>query len=933
MLPTLLAPLLLTTAPTPLAPTQEPPIPFGDPPHLAWTEPWSEGTEHDPSIPTFDTFLGAPAGTRLAQGNQIRAAFEAWAELSPRMQLFEHGVTHEGRPLYHAVVASEANVERLDQLLADQQTFADPRREGAADLIESRPAFAWMGYSIHGDETSGADAAPVLAWHLIAGTSDDVTAILDEVVVVIDPNMNPDGRARTLAQVEQMSGYVVDIDHASMQRGRWPYGRGNHYLFDMNRDWIAGIAPETRGRWKAVRRYWPQVFVDGHEMGPLETFLTYPQAEARHPQLPDTLLDWQGRFADDLGRAFDSFGWGYYTREWADGWGPFYSDAWGSLTGAVGILYEQARGSGKPVRRASGEIVPYREAVHGQFVASVANLRTLAENRVAIRRDYFEARRAAIGAGAEEDVFVIRPSGDGDARVARLLAILDAQGIEYGRNSGTLTDAVDQLGNEAESLELEDVVTVSLAQPQGRLASAFLAFDPRLPKQYVDRERADLERDGDGNIYDTTAWDLGRALDLECWWGRFSAPDGSNRGESNDRGGVALAAPSIGWAIHGDRDQAVSVAARLMELGVRVKVSDRGFVATMREGRREVKLSRGSLFIARHENDGVTDLDGRVRSVRDELEVDLIELRTQRAPDLQQPDLGGGYFTLLERPRVAILSNSPVQPDAFGHLWRHLDVELGVPHTMLDAQAFGSYDLRRYNVLILPPGDLSGFLGDHSEALDRWVAGGGTLIACGSAAASVATEELGLSAVRRHRDVLAEVPIYREQAQLAFGTERWNGSEKDLYEDWIDAEGGQLALASELENVEGLERQDEWARRFAPSGVILRGLVDERHWLTFGCRAELPVFYEGSQVLRTMGAAPIRFSARGIVRLSGLLWPEARDRLAWGAWCTVERHGAGQVILFASNPVFRGYWLGTARVFANAVVYGPGLGASAPIPR
>ena len=67
------------------------------------------------------------------------------------------------------------------------------------------------------------------------------------------------------------------------------------------------------------------------------------------------------------------------------------------------------------------------------------------------------------------------------------------------------------------------------------------------------------------------------------------------------------------------------------------------------------------------------------------------------------------------------------------------------------------------------------------------------------------------------------------------------------------------------------------------------------------------------------------------LRLGGLLWPEARARLADSAWLTVERKGHGQIVLFTDPPAYRGYQLATARLFANAVVLGPGLGADQPV--
>ena len=145
----------------------------------------------------------------------------------------------------------------------------------------------------------------------------------ERLVVVIDPVMNPDGRERIISMVEQSAGYTPNLDHESMHRGRWPYGRGNHYLFDMNRDWMAGTQPETRGRWQAVQSFHPQLLVDAHEMSSLDTFLFYPQAEPLNPHLPPRHLFWQRAYAEGAARAFDAWGWSYYTREWADGWAPF----------------------------------------------------------------------------------------------------------------------------------------------------------------------------------------------------------------------------------------------------------------------------------------------------------------------------------------------------------------------------------------------------------------------------------------------------------------------------------------------------------------------------------------------------------------------------------------------------------------------------------
>jgi len=115
-----------------------------------------------------------------------------------------------------------------------------------------------------------------------------------------------------------------------------------------------------------------------------------------------------------------------------------------------------------------------------------------------------------------------------------------------------------------------------------------------------------------------------------------------------------------------------------------------------------------------------------------------------------------------------------------------------------------------------------------------------------------------------------------------------------------------------------------------PVGVILKASTDAHSWLTFGTRREMPVPFGGRSVLLSAGDVPVRIAGRQDLRLGGLVWPEARERLANSAWLARHRMGYGQVLLFAHSPVFRGSWAGTARLFGNAAILGPGLGASQP---
>ncbi|MCC7011611.1 MAG: hypothetical protein IT454_03530 [Planctomycetes bacterium] len=923
------------------------------PPEHVYAREFFPGTSYDASISTPDELLGFRLGHQPAHHAQVLDCWRTWARQSKRVKLETYGWTHEGRELVCGIVASAANLERLDAILERIGKLADPRQLAAGEaqgLIRDTPALAWLGYSIHGDEMSGVDGGLALAHHLIAGTSSDVTQILERVVVVIDPMQNPDGRERFLSMLLQSAGATAVLDGEALSHGRWPGGRGNHYLFDMNRDWIGGIAPETRGRWKVVQRFHPQLFVDAHEMGRDDSYLFYPQADPINPHLPQRLVAWQQRYAADIARAFDAYGWSYYTREWADGWGPFYSDSWGSLNGAIGILYEQARYNGQTVKLQSGEIATYREAAHHQAVASLANITTLANNREEVLRDY--ARQRALDTFGVDDpslagrtpaqppferpIFVLRP-GANATRAAWLWTTLREQGIEIETADGAkLDDVVSSWGNASATLELEGALWIVRGlQPQGAMARAFLEFDTRYPRAELERERKSLETKGDSKIYDTTAWNFAHALGLEAW--RCAAVSATRAAQApQPRQGVVVAPPEpaahvYGWIVDGVDDGSVEFAARAMQLGLKLNVADEPFESAGR------KFARGSILVRGHENG--PDAAQLVARAAQAAAVTACATNSARAPGVGH-DLGGQHFLLLETPRVALLSNAPVSNQAFGHMWHFLDRELGLPVSLLDAQELSSYDLRRYNVIVIPPaGALGAVLDPAADALRAWVHSGGTLIAAGSSATALCAPDGGLSSVRERGDVLDKLEEYLFAGRREM---RAGSSAIDVGAVWDGVSATPTATeaappakseqAPARDSDPDVQREERWRRRFAPQGVFLRAHVRTDHWLTAGADDQLPVFFDGAQSLwsRSPASTVVRCAAAPEVRLSGLLWPEARERLAESAYLTVERSGHGQVILFAAQPGFRGFHWATARLFANAVVIGPGAGTNPP---
>ena len=621
LLSTVWLPAVLAFAPTlPTLPTLPSgqdsfqPIPQGDHDGHEYRVEFFPGASYAGGVTDPAVRLGQPVGTRLAKHGEILGLFRTWASESDRLIVGTHGRTYEGRELIHAIVTSPENHARLADLQRANARLADPRGLSDAEanrLMESTPAVAYMGYSIHGDETSGADASLSLAYHLLASDDAETLALLKDLIVVIDPQMNPDGRARIVGMVEQNAGYRANLDIGSMARGRWPYGRGNHYLFDMNRDWMAGVAPETRARWKLLGEWLPQLFVDAHEMSGLDTFLMYPQAAPRHPALPERLLHWQGVFADAHGAAFDREGWGYYTREWADAWYPGYSDAWGSFQGAIGMLYEQGSNRGQPLRREGGEVVTYREAVHGQVVASWSNLKTLRENRVAVRRDQFEHRQRQMQPSEGVDQVVFAVPTRGGSRVAEWVQRLRQQGIEvFAAQGGERLQDVrwSHGGVGGEQIAEPGTLIIPLAQPQGALVRCYFELDPRIDRDTLQEERDQLDRGEGTRLYDVTAWDLLRQYDLVGGWATCGAELGEPVAATygSQVGGVsfpteATEGMAYAYVVEGQDDRLLRFAARAMERGLVLHVADEPFTPNVGDGQRPL-YSRGSLLLRLHEN-------------------------------------------------------------------------------------------------------------------------------------------------------------------------------------------------------------------------------------------------------------------------------------------------------------------------------------------
>lgn len=837
---------------------------------LISTNEFFPGVKYRPEVPRQEAIVGFAPGLRAATHGEIEQCLRAWTNAAPdRTRLVEYARSHENRALYYIIISCPNNMRRLAEIQRGLATLGDPRKvseAAASELISSLPAVAWIGFTIHGDETEGSDAALALIYHLIAADDPDVTQLLERVVVIIDPLMNPDGRERFVKMIAEHRGTSPNLDDQSMLHdGYWPWGRGNHYLFDLNRDLLWCVHPETRGRVREIASWNPQLLVDAHGMGPQETHLFSPPREPINNNVPKGKLEWSEKFARDQAKAFDRHGLLYYTGEWHEEWYPGYTDAWASLRGAIGVLYEQARVAEDGVRRPEGRILSYRESMQHHLIGAMANLATLNKNRRALLEHFYRTRKTAVDPNGPyaNRTFAVLPSPN-RSRLYRLIDLLRQQGFELytAEYEFTAPKATDQLGREIKQRVIPaGSLLIPNRQPLGHLLASMLEFDPRMSQCALEEERKELLSKGRSKLYDTTAWNVTMFYGLEALMLHMELPHCAVElpaefpAQTHTTHRPAPSSP-VAFVFDGADDASVTAAARLMERGVQVRVAEKPFQLDGRD------FSRGSVVVTRLDNRSFQgDLTKVINDVASETGLIAVPVSTGFGKG-EMPDLGGQYFQRLEPPRIALLTRGTVSATDYGSIWFTIDHKLGIRHSHIDE--VGRFDLSRYNVLVIPDARLSGSLTGMVANLKEWVKNGGTLIAIASSTSLVTPEKAEFSKVRQLPDVLGKLPEYELVVLREWLAQ--NGEFPPAEAVWAHLATPGLRYPWQI--IDGphpdekeLRKRDSWQSIFMPQGALVAGRVDTNHWLTFGCGQWLPILV-GRQPILMAGdgvEAPIRY--------------------------------------------------------------------------
>ena len=236
-----------------------------------YVSPWVSYVPQSKIVPSpeklFGRIMGAPG--ELAGTEKAYAYARALAAASPRVRVFTIGHSEEGRDIVMIAIADEAGIRDLDRLKAATAALADPRKtdKAAAEklIATSRPIY-YFNAALHSDETGSTEAVLELAYRLAVSELPMIQRIRQQMVVLINPISNPDGRDK---MVDWFYRYLKGkTDRSTLPRQSPPYW--SKYTFvDINRDTHQQTHETTKAVHHMFHEWHPTVVHDLHEGSPL----------------------------------------------------------------------------------------------------------------------------------------------------------------------------------------------------------------------------------------------------------------------------------------------------------------------------------------------------------------------------------------------------------------------------------------------------------------------------------------------------------------------------------------------------------------------------------------------------------------------------------------------------------------------------------------
>lgn len=819
--------------------------------------------DYDPAVPTPEQALGWRFGEWHLHHHELVGYLQRLAELSDRIELEEYARSHGRRPLLCLKITAPANHTRLEAIRKAHVARVESAQP--AGVPADAPVVVWMGYGVHGNEPSASNAAVLLAYHLAAARDAATLELLEKSVILLEPCLNPDGFERfadwtNSHRGRRPSGHRADREH---QEG-WPNGRSNYYWFDLNRDWLPAVHPESQGRLRLFHDWQPNLVTDYHEMGNVNRSYFFQPGIAKmvHPLTPEENQSLTERMAQEHARALDAIGSLYYTGESYDdyyiGKGSTYPD----VNGSVGVLFEQASSRGHHQETEHGRLT-FAFTIRNQLATSLSSLRSalvLRPELLAYQQAFYrEALAEAAAAKVQAHVF----SAPGDpSRLQAFQELLARHRIQSHRPA-------EDVRADGRTFRAAESLVVPVRQRQFKLIQA--TFETRTEF-------------ASSNFYDVSAWHLPSAYGL-VGAELPTVPAAAKQPQFKMVGALNGADPAYAYVFSWEARQAPRALFRLLEAKVRCWAATRRFTTA---GDPRLTWPQGSIVVpvGVQESLSAADLRELMQTIARDDGLQVQALATGYHGSV--PDLGSPSFRPVRLDGVLLVTGPGVTSTLAGEVWHQFDQVWQTPLVMAEASQLSSTLLADVSAVILAGASFSALPTGARSALQGWVERGGRLISLGSATGSLATQ------------------------------------------DWCKVELAKAApeaVAKDRPTQQALPYDEADERRTARelNGVIVEAVFDRTHPLAWGLgdRPRIQLMRDGTTFLKPASSSylnPLQYTDKPLV--SGSASKENLAALQGTTPLQVRVVGSGRVLLFTDNPVFRGHWLGTEKLLANALFFG-----------
>jgi Zinc carboxypeptidase len=422
--------------------------------------PWISYVPASSSVPSprafFGRIMGAPG--ELVNAEKAYAYCRALAAASPRVRVFTIGKSEEGREIILMAIADEKGIANLDRLKAATASLADPRKTNLAAagalMNQARPIY-YFNAALHSDETGSTESVLELAYRLAVSDQPMVRRIRENLVVLINPVSNPDGRDK---QVEWFYRYLKGkTDRDTLPRQAPPYW-GKYVYVDINRDAHQLTQAPTQAVARMFFDWHPTIIHDLHEAVPL--LMTWNGTGPYNPHVdPITFSEFLALSFYEI-QTMTGMGMpGVSTWDFGEGFAELFLDSVAMNHNSIGRGFETfGNGSAETMKRSLREEAVSREwfrplppskeeflwsardNVNYNETGMLAALDYTAANAQKFLHDFYEKGLHSYHAGLDEAPYgFVIPADQGDPeRVAQLVARLMSQHIEVSRAKSPL---------------------------------------------------------------------------------------------------------------------------------------------------------------------------------------------------------------------------------------------------------------------------------------------------------------------------------------------------------------------------------------------------------------------------------------------------------------------------------------------------------------